>query len=82
MAVRIRCIGLWRTEVPNRPGAPAKALEPLAQGNADLKVVRIRVTPGDTGRHSVAIYGGEGKLAAIVARAAGFSLAPSITVLL
>ena len=82
MAVTIKRIGLWRTEVPSRPGALAEALEPLAQGNADLKVVRVRATPGGAGRHAVEVYGGEGKRAVMAARAAGFSLEPSTTVLL
>ncbi len=82
MAVRITRISLWRTEVPSRPGALAEALEPLAQGNADLKVVRLRAARNGAGRHTVAVYGGEGKRAAMVARAAGFSLAPPTTVLL
>ncbi len=83
MAVSIKRIRLWRTEVPTRPGALAEALEPLAQGNADLKVVRLRATlGGGAGRHTIEVYGGEGKRAAMAARAAGFSLVPSTTVLL
>ena len=80
MAVRIKRIRLWRTEVPSRPGALAEALEPLAQGNADLKVVRVRATPA--GRLTIEVYGGEGRRAAMAARSAGFSLVPSTTVLL
>jgi hypothetical protein len=82
MAVRIKRIRLWRTEVPSRPGALAEALEPLAQGNADLKVVRVRAASASAGRLTIEVYGGEGKHAARVARAAGFSLVPSTTVLL
>ncbi len=82
MSVRIKRIGLWRTEVMRRPGALAAALEPLAHGNADLKVVRVRATPGRAGRIAVEIYGGEGKRAAMVARAAGFSNGPATTLLL
>jgi len=82
MAVRIKLIGLWRTEVPSRPGALAEALEPLAQGNLDLKVVKVRTRPNGSGRQVVEVYGGEGRRAAMVARAAGFSVAPATTVLL
>ena len=82
MAVRIKRIGLWGTEVSSRPGALAEALEPLAHGNADLKVVRVRAATGGSARLSLEIYGGEGKRAAMAARAAGFSAAPSTTVLL
>ena len=82
MAVRITRIGLWRTEVQQRPGALADALEPLAQSNADLKVVRVRATPGVAARNTIEVYGGDGKRAAIVARAAGFSKGPATTLLL
>ena len=82
MAVRIKRIELWRTEVPSRPGALAEALEPLAHRNADLKVVRAGATPGSAGRLTIEVYGGEGRRAAVVARAAGFSPTPSTTVLL
>ena len=82
MAVTIKRIRLWRTEVPNRPGALAEALEPLAQGNVDLKVVRLRTTPTGAERLSIEVYGGEGKRAALVARSAGFSQVPSTTLLL
>jgi len=82
MTLRIKRIGLWRTEVPRRPGALAEALEPLARGNADLKVVRVHATPSGADRLTVEVYAGEGKRAAGVARASGFSLVPSTTVLL
>jgi hypothetical protein len=82
MTIRIKRIGLWRTEVPGRPGALAEVLEPLAHGNADLKVVRVHAAPSGAGRLAVEVYAGEGKRAAGVARAAGFSLEPSTTVLL
>ena len=82
MAIRIKQIGLWRTEVPHRPGALAQALEPLAQQGADLKVVRVRAAPGKARRKVIEIYAGEGRRATMMARAAGFSLSPSTTLLL
>lgn len=39
MAVKIRKIVLWRGRVPNRPGALAEVLEPLAATGVDLQVV-------------------------------------------
>jgi hypothetical protein len=39
MAVTIKKITLWRAKVPNRPGALAEVLEPLAATGADLQVV-------------------------------------------
>ena len=82
MGIRIKQIGLWRTEVPNRPGALASALEPLAQQGADLKVVRVRAAPGKTTRKVIEIYPGEGHRAAMIARAGGFSLSATTTLLL
>ena len=82
MAIRIKQIGLWRTEVPHRPGALAQALEPLAQQGADLKVVRVRTAAGKTRRKVIEIYAGEGHRATMMARAAGFSLSASTTLLL
>ena len=82
MTTTIKRIGLWRTEVLKRPGALAEALEPLAQGNADLKVVRVRAAPGNAERSIIEVYGGQSKRATMVARGAGFSLAPATTLLL
>jgi hypothetical protein len=82
MAVTIKRIGLWRTDVLRRPGALADALEPLAQGDADLKVVRVRAALGGSDRNTIEVYGGESKRAAMAARAAGFSKGPATTLLL
>lgn len=82
MDIKIKQIRLWRTEVPRRPGALAQALEPLAHHGADLKVVRVRSAPGRARRSLVEIYAGEGRRAAMVAQASGFSLTPSTTLLL
>ena len=50
MAVTVRKITLWRSEVPNRPGMLAGALAALAQAGADLKVVMAYRFPGDESR--------------------------------
>lgn len=39
MAVTVKRIDLWRSEVENRPGTLAQTLEPLAAAGADLKVL-------------------------------------------
>ena len=70
MDIKVKQIGLWRTEVPRRPGALAAALEPLAQQGADLKVVRVRSAPGRARRNIVEVYAGEGRRAATVGREA------------
>lgn len=46
MAITVRMAVLWRSKVDNRPGAPANALEPLAQAGADLQVVMAYRYPG------------------------------------
>ena len=39
MAVTVKRIGLWRSEVANEPGALARTLEPLAAARTSLSVV-------------------------------------------
>ncbi len=39
MAIKVKPITLWRSEVEDRPGTLAATLEPLARAGADLKVV-------------------------------------------
>jgi hypothetical protein len=46
MAVSIRKLTLWRTEVEHRPGALAELLEPLAAAGADLQIVMGYRIPG------------------------------------
>ena len=50
MAVSIRKITLWRTEVEHRPGALAELLEPLAAAGADLQTVMGYRIPGQKAR--------------------------------
>ncbi len=39
MAVSIKKVTLWRTEIANKPGALSSVLGPLAEAGADLQVV-------------------------------------------
>ena len=73
MAVSVRKITLWRSEVPNRPGMLAGALAALAQAGADLKVVMAYRFPGDESRGAVELYPVTGKKAQTAARRAGLS---------
>ena len=50
MAVSIRKVTLWRTEVAHRPGALAELLEPLAVAGADLQIVMGYRIPGQKDR--------------------------------
>ena len=47
MAVNVRSIELWRTEVENQPGALARTLGPLAEAGIDLHVIMGYRYPGN-----------------------------------
>ena len=53
MAVAIKKVTLWRTEVENKPGALRSVLAPLAEVGADLQVVMGYRHPG--GKHKATI---------------------------
>jgi hypothetical protein len=46
VAVSIRKVTLWRTQVQHRPGDLAELLEPLAEAGADLQIVMGYRVPG------------------------------------
>lgn len=73
MAVSVKSITLWRSEVQNRPGMLAAALGPLAEAGADLRVVMAYRFPGDESRGAVELYPVSGKRAQTAARRAGLS---------
>jgi hypothetical protein len=41
MAITVKKTFLWKKELDNHPGAMAEALEPLAEGGADLQLVMV-----------------------------------------
>ena len=55
MAVSIRKVTLWRTEVEHRPGALSELLEPLAAAGADLQIVMGYRIPGQKARAVVEV---------------------------
>ena len=73
MAVTIKRVMLWQTEIKNEPGALSAVLEPLAQAGMDLHAVMNRCIPGRRGRATVEILPRSGRRASALARAAGFS---------
>lgn len=73
MAVSVKQVTLWRSEVANRPGALAAALGPLARAGANLRVVMGYRIPGDENRAAIEVYPVSGKKAAAAARGAGLS---------
>lgn len=77
MTVKITRMVLWRTEVPNKPGALDAVLEPIAHAGINLQAVIKRSVPGRSTRASVEILPGTGRRAALAAQAAGFSRSPT-----
>ena len=73
MAVTIKRVLLWQTEIQDKPGALSAVLEPLAQAGLDLHAVMNRCIPGRRGRATVEILPRSGRRASVLARAAGFS---------
>ena len=73
MSIRVRKVVVWRTEVENRPGEMARALEPLAQQDLDLVI-------GYQGA-VIDIAPVVGKRATTAAESAGFKPLPTSTIL-
>jgi hypothetical protein len=73
MSIRVKKVVVWRTEVENRPGAMARALEPLAQQNLDLVI-------GYQGA-VIDIAPVVGKRATAAAESAGFKPLPTAMIL-
>jgi len=82
MALSVRKISLWRTEVDNRPGMLAQTLSHLAQSGADLRVVMGYRLPGHESRAALELYPVTTKKAAQAAGAAGLSPSGIPTLLL
>lgn len=77
MTVKIKRVVLWRTEVPDQPGALDAVLEPLAQAGINLLAVTKQRLPGQSTRASVEILPDAGRRGELAARAAGFSRSPT-----
>jgi hypothetical protein len=74
MAVTVKKISLWRTEVGDRAGALADLLEPIAGAGTDLQVL-MAYRLGTSGRAAVELYPVTGKKATDAARGRGFAAA-------
>lgn len=81
MAVTVKKVTLWRSEVENKPGILANVLEPLANAGADLQVVMGYRYPGNESKAAIELYPVSGKKSTAAAQAAGLS-ASSIPTLL
>lgn len=75
MALTVKVITLWRRELPNRAGALAEVLDPLARAGVDLQLAMGYRYPGNEQQAAVELAPVKGRKAESAARAAG--LAPS-----
>jgi hypothetical protein len=71
MAVTIKNIELWRSEVANSPGTLAATLAPLADAGADLRVVMGYRYPGKEKKAAIEVFPVKGKKSMAVAQSAG-----------
>ena len=82
MAVTVKRITLWRADVDNQPGVLARALEPLAQAGADLRLVMGFRLPHTPERAAIELYPVSGKRATAAAAQAGLAESRDIPCLL
>lgn len=73
MAISIRPVTLWRSEVENRPGVLASTLEHLARSGANLQVVMAYRYPGNESRAAIEVHPVAGKKPTAAAQAAGLT---------
>jgi hypothetical protein len=73
MAVTVKRVTLWRSEVENQPGELARALEPIARAGTDLRVVMGYRYPGNETKAAIEVYPIIGRKAATAAQAGGLS---------
>ena len=71
MAVSVKNIELWRTEVDNRPGSMAQVLAPLAKAGVDLQIVMGYRYPGNESKAAIEVSPIKGKRSAAAANSAG-----------
>jgi hypothetical protein len=82
MAVTVKKIVLWRSEIDNRPGILANALEPLAKLGIDLQVVMGYRFPGNESRAAIELYPVTGKKTSDAAKSAGLKASTIPTLLI
>ena len=75
MPATVKKITLWRTEVENKPGTLANAIEQPAKAGADLRIVMGYRHPGPEGKATIEVYPIAGKKLTTAAQSAG--LAPA-----
>ncbi len=73
MAISIKKVTLWRSEVENKPGALSGVLAPLAEAGADLQVVMGYRYPGDEQNAAIEVCPVSGKKSTTAAAKAGLA---------
>jgi len=71
MAVTVKKIMLWRSEVENKPGMLAQTLKPLADAGASLQVIMSYRFPGEPTRAAIELAPISGKKQQAAAKTAG-----------
>ena len=71
MAVTVKKITLWRSEVENKPGMLARTLKPLADAGASLQVIMAYRFPGEPTKGAIELSPVSGKKSQAAAKAAG-----------
>jgi hypothetical protein len=82
MTITVKKIQLWSLVIDNHPGALARALQPLAEAGADLKIVMATAIPGPGKKASVGVSPITGRKLIAAARKAGFAPAAAMPSLL
>jgi len=73
MAVTVKKVTLWRSDVDNRPGMLAEVLEPLAAAKVDLQMVVGFRLPDNENQAVIALSPVVGKKAMAAARTGGLA---------
>ncbi|MGO9110243.1 MAG: hypothetical protein ACLP9L_13540 [Thermoguttaceae bacterium] len=81
MAVTVKKIVVWRTDVEDKPGALSSVLTPLAEVGADLQVVMGYRYPDEANKAVVQLGTVSGKKPAIAASKAGLAASDIPTLL-
>ena len=71
MAVTVKKITLWRSEVENKPEVLARTLKPLADAGASLQVIMAYRFPGEPTRGAIELSPISGKKSQAAAQTAG-----------
>ena len=75
MAITVKKTFLWKKELDNHPGAIAEALEPLADGGADLRLVMVYRFP-DAHKGAIEVHPISERTLKSTANSTGFDPSP------